>query len=742
MSASGSYGTGGTPPVGPVVETLTGNTGGAVGPTGNNINIVGTGGVSVAGNPGTSTLTISISGDATLYTEDVGTAAPAGGNLNVLGGASTAGINMNTFGSGSTIDIILNDSLLFPNTNGSGTEGVLFWGGDRFVHNYGTLNTFVGANSGNLTLTTADAIQNVGIGGESLSGLTTGTQNTGLGYGTLVQLDVGSYNTALGSGAFANGTGDNNTAIGAGAIAVALAASDNIAIGFNAALGLTTTESDNIIIGNVGQAGDNNLIRLGTDGSGTGEQNATYIAGIYNASFGSPSGVVQIDSTFKLGSSAGTDGQLLIGGTGVSPVWANLQSAGASIVITNTANAINLEATGTGAGASQFPCDVSVADEAAGVLNVFGGNSTAGKNIFTSGSGNTVEVILEDSLLFPNTVSTGLEGVLFWGGNRFVHNYGANNTFIGQNSGNLTLTTLSATGNSCLGTTTGQSLTTGSLNCFVGESSGELVTTGQGNSGIGFSSLGNLVSGSYNTALGYLAGTDYDGAETSNILISNYGTIGESNTIRIGTQGTGDGQQNAAYMAGVYEASIGATNLPVYIDSTGKLGTMEGTNPSLAGSSFMAVVSPFEPITGSGTWFMGAQFPMVLLFNTFASGSLYLGSGVGSPALFTVPLDGYYSFTAVFILSNSASASSMATNIVVNGTNYIQNYMPHFMGSGGQNQCANTVTGYVQLSAGDTVSVSMDLNISFSNPGRLDGNLAPGFPYQSFFSGTLLQTAP
>jgi hypothetical protein len=40
------------------VNTLTGNTGGAVPPTGNNINVVGAGNVTVTGDPGTSTLTI------------------------------------------------------------------------------------------------------------------------------------------------------------------------------------------------------------------------------------------------------------------------------------------------------------------------------------------------------------------------------------------------------------------------------------------------------------------------------------------------------------------------------------------------------------------------------------------------------------------------------------------------------------------------------------------------------------
>lgn len=44
------------------VATLTGNSGGAVPPTGNNINTVGTGSITVVGNPGTSTLTAQLTG--------------------------------------------------------------------------------------------------------------------------------------------------------------------------------------------------------------------------------------------------------------------------------------------------------------------------------------------------------------------------------------------------------------------------------------------------------------------------------------------------------------------------------------------------------------------------------------------------------------------------------------------------------------------------------------------------------
>ncbi len=54
------------------VLTLTGNTGGAVGPTTGNINIVGSGGTTVAGNAGTSTLTITVAGSMS-YTEVTGT---------------------------------------------------------------------------------------------------------------------------------------------------------------------------------------------------------------------------------------------------------------------------------------------------------------------------------------------------------------------------------------------------------------------------------------------------------------------------------------------------------------------------------------------------------------------------------------------------------------------------------------------------------------------------------------------
>ena len=90
------------------METLTGNTGGAITPDGaGNINVLGSAPITVTGNPGTFTLTISDDGTlATTYTADSGSATPAANNLNVLGATVSAGTTpISTIGAGSTVTI-------------------------------------------------------------------------------------------------------------------------------------------------------------------------------------------------------------------------------------------------------------------------------------------------------------------------------------------------------------------------------------------------------------------------------------------------------------------------------------------------------------------------------------------------------------------------------------------------------------------------------------------------------------
>ena len=84
------------------VNTLTGNTGGAVSPTGSNINIVGTGDVSVSGSG--STLTIAVTGGtgtvSTLTGNSGGALSPTGGNISVVGTG-----DISVAGAGSTLTI-------------------------------------------------------------------------------------------------------------------------------------------------------------------------------------------------------------------------------------------------------------------------------------------------------------------------------------------------------------------------------------------------------------------------------------------------------------------------------------------------------------------------------------------------------------------------------------------------------------------------------------------------------------
>jgi hypothetical protein len=109
--------------------------------------------------------------------------------------------------------------------------------------------------------------------------------------------------------------------------------------------------------------------------------------------------------------------------------------------------------------------------------------------------------------------------------------------------------------------------TTGDNNTATGLNALAFNSTGSSNTATGFLAL-NKTSGSSNIALGASAGANLTTGD-NNIDIGNAGVAGESNTIRIGTQGT----QTAAYIAGVSGVTI--TGDPVVIDNTGHLGTAD-----------------------------------------------------------------------------------------------------------------------------------------------------------------------
>jgi len=96
-------------------------------------------------------------------------------------------------------------------------------------------------------------------------------------------------------------------------------------------------------------------------------------------------GVVVSDAAGILSAINGTNGQLLIGGTAIAPIWADLTSTGGTITITGGANTLNIETAGTTA--NSFPTDSGTAIPAAGALTIAGG-----ANIATSGAASTVTI--------------------------------------------------------------------------------------------------------------------------------------------------------------------------------------------------------------------------------------------------------------------------------------------------------------------------------------------------------------
>ena len=96
------------------------------------------------------------------------------------------------------------------------------------------------------------------------------------------------------------GTGAQNVAYGEGALWQLTDGDGNIALGNDAGSNYTSTESNNISIGNAGSTGEAGVIRIGTEGT----QDSAYMAGIYGSTPGDSgsTSVVLVDMNGNLGS--------------------------------------------------------------------------------------------------------------------------------------------------------------------------------------------------------------------------------------------------------------------------------------------------------------------------------------------------------------------------------------------------------------------------------------------------------
>lgn len=789
MSQAGNFNTSAIIPPGMIVETLTGNTGGPVGPNGaNNINIVGDGTtIQITGNPGTNTLTVvglgGGGGDLTQLSGDSGFALPTAGVINIITGLASIDCGssvefVGSPGSGSTNTI----KLEVTDTNGNTIIGLdagngTITGAENVVLGYtcasllssGSLNVMVGqgvgtslttgsrnvllgsssgsaytssesnnilinnlgivADSNTLRIgagtgtgfrqlnksfiagirgiapTTADGIPvfiasdgqlgTVGSGIlSSISGDTGGPQTgpaitfTGTASGKSVSFagaantltfDVtdNNHNTTIGNIAGDSLTsGVQNTALGQFALDAVTTGSNNIAIGYNSASFHTGNDSNNICINSLGAGGQSNALRIGSaTGTGPGNLNKSFIQGIRGITPITADGIpVFIGSQGQLGT-VGNGGTSLIstitGNTGsvVVPASGNVNIlGGAGITTSGSGSTLTISATGS-VGALTLNNDSGSSTESAGIIQLLTGNATlnSGSSVLFRGVGNQTTLDMTDS---------------------------KNNTMIGKSAGNLSI---SGTINTALGRGAGNSLTSGASNTLIGSGSGNFLQDGISNTFIGTSSAPDIEDGAYNTIVGASTGTNYIGAESSNIIIgyNNLGTASESNVLRIGSAtGTGNGQLNKSFIQGIRGITPSAGDgIPVYIDSSGQLGTV-GAN---AISFFAYLANPVLNVTGNGDLY------------TIAYDTLSYNNGGGfniGTSIFTAPVTGLYNFS-VGVNYGLLGASNTFGNITLTATSspfliFEGNYA-NTRSAAGNFSVGNNV--YVKMTAGDTIFV-------------------------------------
>ena len=131
-------------------------------------------------------------------------------------------------------------------------------------------------------------VSNTAIGSFALQDNTLGNDNTAVGFNALRANTVGGY-AALRS----TTTGNSNIGFGYQSLYLDATGSSNIAIGYQA--GYYATGSNDIEIGNMGARDDDNVIRIGAQGTQTG----TYIAGISSAQI--TGAAVYVTSSGQLG---------------------------------------------------------------------------------------------------------------------------------------------------------------------------------------------------------------------------------------------------------------------------------------------------------------------------------------------------------------------------------------------------------------------------------------------------------
>jgi hypothetical protein len=627
-------------------------------------------------------------------------------------------------------------NLQLPATNDAGTQGVITNNGNNFLSAPGTSNLYLGESSGTIP-NVVNLDYNIGLGYQSMNNLGSGAnQNVGIGSSTLQNV-TGGDNICLGNAAGQTLTSANNNIIIGSTNSTITTGDNNILL--NGGTNYTGAESANIIIGNDGIVGESNVIRIGNG------QLRAFIDGIHAVT---PAGATQtmiINSSGQIGSTtagggatnfvtnAGTATQ--VGGSLSVLGGSNLGSTGAGSTVT-----INLDDT------------VSIS-----------GSMTAGTGL-TATTGNITaavgNLVATSGLITMPVTDTGItEGAINMGGARFMHKRGTRNVFLGTNAGNASFTVSGSEDNVFIGENAGDamstncrnnvvvgynalgaatdtrgnvaigylslnSVTSGSLaNTAIGQNVLDSLTGGAGfNTGCGSIALNAIATGAYNTALGNGAGASLTLADSDNICIMNAGTVGDNNTLRLGTQGTGNGQIDTTFVAGIY--NVGVTNDGmVIIDSAGQLGSQ--LNLVMPENVAFLAYNSADDVDQTGD---GAVATVDFDTEVFDQGSDF------SADTFTAPVTGRYQLTARVSVTNFTSARLLSIQLVTSNRSYYGDRIDPLGTTTSDGDITIGVSVLADMDAADTATVQVVATGEGADTNDIMGSASP---HETYFSGYL-----
>jgi hypothetical protein len=552
----------------------------------------------------------------TAYTD--GLYAPLVHGHDVTQITNAARLGANTFTGTQTIDT---GNLDLDSSTAS--VGNITKNGTRFLHNFGTANTFLGENAGNFTVS---GIQNAAFGAEALLNNSSGDFNTAVGFGALRVNTSGSGNTATGRAALVlNNTGSNNTATGSLALQQNISGLNNTATGYNAlnrnisgqsntALGYqalfnNTAGSNNIAVGEsagVNATGSNNIY-LGANVSGVADESNTIYVG--NPDVQTKTVIAGIRGTTVTG------GEMVVvdanGRLGSGPVALGANSVGSNEVVDDSLTALDLAPNSVGT--SELAADSVTAAKVA--FNYAASTTKGGPAVDLACVGCVAasEVSFSFASLGPNTF-TGTQtitsgdlnlssaGALNKGGQVFLHSAGTQNTFVGALAGSASTTGFG--GNTAFGFQALTSLTSGDSNTAVGGSALAFNTDGSSNTAIGRNALGFNTNGGGNTVSGHFAmnrNTSGSSNTASGYFALNNNTTGSYNTV-IGTDAmtvNSTGSDNTAIGIASLQNNNGGNN--VAVGRAAGLNATTGSNNIYLGSSVLGAAGE------SNTMYLGNQ---------------------------------------------------------------------------------------------------------------------------------------